>query len=437
MPLLPWQEYAITEACRVKDGNWASRTVCAVISRQNGKTTLIKMRILAGLFLWDEKLQIATAQNRDIALETFKSVAEMVDGFSWLRKKVKSVTRANGREEILLNNGCRYKVLAPTPSSSRGLSADCVYLDEARQHKTTDIYAAFAYTMQARPNPQMWLVSNAGDSHSVVLNGLRQRALNVIENKVEDNLTYLEWSAAPNRKLNDVEGWKEANPALGYTITKDVLEARMNDDPAIIQTEMLCQWVETMSSPWPLGSWSGCTLPNLTLTNDKPTYFGLEISPDRTAFALCGAQMLEDKTIGVGLMEYQESDTAIDDLQIADKVALWARKYEPLSIVANRFSGDSVVQKLTQAGIKAEIVGGAKYYQACDEVLGAMAGNRLAHSNQEILTTSVNACIRKTNETGSWYIMRRRQAAAAISMVLAVHKATELGNRAETDIAIG
>jgi hypothetical protein len=26
------------------------------------------MRILAGLFLWDEKLQVATAQNRDLSL---------------------------------------------------------------------------------------------------------------------------------------------------------------------------------------------------------------------------------------------------------------------------------------------------------------------------------------------------------------------------------
>lgn len=93
------------------------------------------------------------------------------------QKKVKAVTRANGREEIELKNGCRYKIIAPTPGAARGLTANTVYLDEARQHRTTDGFAALAYTMQASKNPQMWITSNAGDIHSVVLNQIRNRAL--------------------------------------------------------------------------------------------------------------------------------------------------------------------------------------------------------------------------------------------------------------------
>ena len=97
MPLMPWQEYVLLDGCKVKDnGEFVSKTNLLVISRQNGKTTLMKFRILAGLFLWDEKLQIATAQNRDVALECFKSVVEMIDGHSWLSSKVKAITRANG-----------------------------------------------------------------------------------------------------------------------------------------------------------------------------------------------------------------------------------------------------------------------------------------------------------------------------------------------------
>jgi hypothetical protein len=66
------------------------------------------MRILAGLFLWDEKLQVATAQNRDLSLETFRQVIEVVDSFDWLRSKVKHITRSNGREEIeIKKTGCQ------------------------------------------------------------------------------------------------------------------------------------------------------------------------------------------------------------------------------------------------------------------------------------------------------------------------------------------
>jgi phage terminase large subunit-like protein len=436
MPLMPWQEYAINEACRIKDDKWASKTIGVLVARQNGKTHLLRMRILAGLFLWDERLQVATAQNRDIGLETFRAVVDIIDGFKWLRSEVKSVTRANGREEILLKNGCRYKVLAPTPGSARGLSVDTVYLDEVRQHKTTDAFAALAYTLNARPNPQMWALSNAGDSNSVVLNRLRQRALDVIENNTDDDITWLEWSAEPNKKLSDRNGWTQANPALGYTINEDVLAARMNDTPALIQTEMLCQWVDTLDSPWPHGFWNGCTIPNLELKPDKPTFMGLEISPDRTSWSLCGSQVLDDGSIGVGIMEYDLQDQPIDDLKIADRIAHWARKYEPRVIMGNKFSSDSVISRLNQAGIRAETINGGKYYQACDETLGAITGNRLSHSNQEVLSKSMNACVKRTNESGAWYVARHKAAVPAISMILSIHKAIELGYSADVDIAI-
>ena len=433
---MPWQEYAIDQACKIKDDRWASKTIGILVARQNGKTHLLRMRILAGLFLWNERLQVATAQNRDIALEQFRAVVDIIDNYPWLRKEVKAIIRSNGREEILLNNGCRYKVLAPTPGSARGLSVDTVYLDEVRQHKTTDAFAALAYTLNARPNPQMWCLSNAGDANSIVLNRLRDRALDVIEKNSEDDITWLEWSAEPNKKLSDRTGWSQANPALGHTISEDVLAARMNDTPAIIQTELLCRWVDTLESPWPHGYWNGCTMTNLQLNPDRPTYMGLEIAPDRSSWSLCGAQMLDDGSIGVGVMAYDRQDQAIDDLKIADTIAQWARKYEPRIILANKFSGDSVVQKLNQAGIRAETINGGKYYQACDETLGAITGNRLTHSNQEILTDSINACIKKTTESGAWYVTRRKEATPAISMILAVHKAVEFGNTTDVDIAI-
>lgn len=437
LPLLPWQKHAITDLCRVTpDGKWASPTGVVLVARQSGKTHLMRMRMLAGLYLWNERLQVGVAQNRDIALETFRALVEIIDGFKWLRKEVKSVTRANGREEILLKNGCRYKVLAPTPGSARGLSVDTVFLDELRQHKTFDAYAALAYTLNARPNPQMLGFSNAGDAQSVVLNTLRDRALKVIEQGAEDNITWLEWSASPNRKLNDPEGWAEANPALGHTIQIQNLAARMGDDPALIQTEMLCRWVETLSSPWPHGAFNSCTVFDLELKPDRPTFMGFELSPDRTSWSLAGAQILDDGNYGIGIMDYQESDEPWDDLKIADRIGHWVRKYDPVTILGNKFSSDSVVAKLNAAGIRAETIQGAKYYQACDEMLGSLAGNRISHSNQEILTTSMNACVKKANESGGWYVQRKKPAVAAISAILALHKAIELGNAQEVDIAI-
>jgi phage terminase large subunit-like protein len=250
MPLLPWQENVILESSKLKeDGTFCHKTNLIISPRQNGKTHLIKMRILAGLFLWDEKLQVATAQNRDLSLETFRSVISVIDNFDWLRRKVKHITRSNGREEIeLKGSGCRYKIIAPSEGAARGLSSDVIYLDEVRQHKTFGAYSALTYTMQARKGSQGFFISNAGDHQSVVLNNLRQRALEKLEKDTDDDINFMEWSAAPHRKLNDIEGWKEANPALGRTIDISAIKARLSDPTEVFMTECLSMWVTTMNS---------------------------------------------------------------------------------------------------------------------------------------------------------------------------------------------
>jgi phage terminase large subunit-like protein len=109
--------------------------------------------------------------------------------------------------------------------------------------------------MQARPNSQGFFISNAGDHQSVVLNNLRQRALDKIEKDTDDDINFMEWSAAPHRKLNDIEGWKEANPALGRTIDISAIKARMSDPTEVFMTECL-KYVGNNNefSPWALGS---------------------------------------------------------------------------------------------------------------------------------------------------------------------------------------
>jgi phage terminase large subunit-like protein len=329
----------------------------------------------------------------------------------------------------MLKNGMRYKIVASNSGGARGLSSDLVILDELRQQKTYDAYSALVFTMNARPNSQFWGISNAGDHYSIVLNAMRQRALDKIEKGLDDPLCFMEWSASPHRKLSDIEGWKEANPALGRTISVDAIKARLSDPPEIFQTEVLCQWVVSMNSAFSNPDWNSCMQPNLSLKPDRPTWLGVEISPERNSWALTGSQILEDKSIAVGLMEYQEQDNPIDDLFIASRIAEWAKHYDAEEVIANRFTGDSVVAKLKQAGINANIIKGSDYYTNCDQVLSAMSGGRLAHSNQPELTASVNSCIKKSNDTGAWYVMRRKPSTAAISMILAVGKAEQYGSR--------
>ncbi len=72
MPLLEWQHLVLRDMLSVdKNGEFRRKTLALLIARQNGKTHLARMLILAHLFLWDTKMVIGMSSNRNMALRYF------------------------------------------------------------------------------------------------------------------------------------------------------------------------------------------------------------------------------------------------------------------------------------------------------------------------------------------------------------------------------
>ena len=70
--LMDWQKFYLIHSHKVKpDGRWATPINVCVVARQNGKSFLQQIRILGGLFLWNEPLQIASAHTLATSLEQF------------------------------------------------------------------------------------------------------------------------------------------------------------------------------------------------------------------------------------------------------------------------------------------------------------------------------------------------------------------------------
>ena len=430
-PLLPWQQYVAEAAHVVKpNGKWAHRTCGLLVSRQNGKSNLVRLRVLAGLLLWGEKLVLSTAQSREVALEQFRLVVELCEDVPWLARQVKKVSRTNGKEELLFNNGGRLKVVATTEGASRGFSADLIIVDEVRQHRTTDAYAALVYTTQARPNPQVWAVSNAGDAGSIVLNRMRDQALQLIATGQPGPIGWWEWSAEPGAALDDRDGWAQANPALGWLIDEDALAARVKSDPPdIVRTEMLCQWVDTLDSPFPAGVWADAYDPDVDLEVGRPTWLAIDVTPDRRDAALVACQLLaDDETKIVKVLDTWHADQTINDLAIAGQVAKRARELEARVVAFDRWTAAGIAQRIAGQSVPVGDVSGARFAQACDELLSAMVSKRLKHTGQENLTEQVSSAARKQSGDGGWRIVRRQSAGpvcAAVAMAMAVHHATQ------------
>jgi phage terminase large subunit-like protein len=420
------------EAHRYKpDGRWHSPLVCVVVARQQGKTTLMKVRALAGLFLWQNGLQIGTAHRLTTSLETFRDIVNMIEENESLAKQVKRIRWAHGSEEIELLSqygGGRYMVKAGG-SAARGISKpETVFVDETRELKDESTWASLRYTMMAAKNPQLWTLSNAGDQHSLVLNSLRERGMSAAKG---DDIAYYEWSSNYD-KIDDTPAfWKGAamaNPALGHTVHIDNIRAVLNDPPDVVKTEVLCRWVATISAAIPAEEWNQCAEEGLELDPEKTTWFGIDVSPNRRDCALVAAQQIDDERFFVKLLHTWHNPINLDDRAIANDIAPYVKQYPVETVAYSKRTASAIAARLVPAGIPISDIDGALYGQACDELLGAITSKRLRHDpKQTELTKQILSAARLPFGDGGWTIGRRASQStvcATVATALVTHYAT-------------
>jgi phage terminase large subunit-like protein len=421
MPLLPWQEYVLEDMLKVDTaGNFQRKSNLLLCARQVGKTHLARMRILAGLFLFKERNIIAMSSNRNMALDTFRQVANTIEDNDFLKAQVRQIRYANGQESITLLDGARYEIVAATRDGSRGKTADFLYIDELREVSEEAFKAAVPVT-RARPNSQTLMTSNAGDAFSTVLNDMRERALDY----PSKTFGFWEYSAplAARTDIRNKKYWAMANPALGYTITEEAIEESIatNSIEATL-TETLCMWIDSQVSPWTFGAIEACSVSELSLPVGAMTVMAFDVSPSKRSGALVAAQIIDGK-IGIGVMETFSSEVAIDELKMASSINEWALKYRPVQIAYDKYATASIAQRLTQSGHKLIDISGQTFYQACGELADSLSNLRIVHSGQTEWVSSMNNCAAKYSDAG-WRIIRRKSAGdvtAAISTAMVVH----------------
>ena len=404
--LLPYQEYVLKDMLTVdKDGKFIRKLNLLLISRQNGKTFLARMLILTHLLKWNTDVLIMSS-NRSMALETFRQVANALENNDHLKGFVKQIRHANGTESIEMLSGARMDVVAATRDGSRGRSINgLLYIDEVREISEEGYRAAMPVT-RAHPNSHTLLTSNAGDAFSVVLNQLRERAL---ENPPK-SFGFYEYSAPQYAPITDRAGWAQANPALGYTITEEAIEEAIATSPIEnTRTETLCQWISSLASPWSPNSIEDCSDSELALAVGAYTVFAFDVSPSRRNASLVIGQILPDGRIGVGLAQTWESAVSVDELKIAADIKGWADQYRPRMIGFDRYATQSIADRLANAGQVVQDISGAQFYQACTDLKDALDNKRMVHSGQEGWIQQMNNCAAKTNDS-AWRIIKRKSA---------------------------
>lgn len=224
-------------------GRWAAFEVGLCAARQNGKGSIIEARIMGGLFLFGDELITYSAHEFRTAKITMKRVERLLRQSGQAYKP----NRSHGEESLVLPPSKVFpyertvQFQTRTMSGGRGLTGDCVFLDEAMILKV-DAVQALMPTLSARPHPQLWYVGSAVDQkvhpHGEVFTALRRRALASQKSGNVGRLCYKEWSCdeddvdlsdAPDAVTAKPAGPKfrkliaQANPGLGFRITEEYI----------------------------------------------------------------------------------------------------------------------------------------------------------------------------------------------------------------------
>jgi phage terminase large subunit-like protein len=425
--LMPYQEFVLKDMMSVdKNNKYRRKTSLLLIARQNGKSHLGRVRIIWGMFYGGEKKLIIMSANRATSLMLFREIAWIIESTPELKAMTKAIRYANGGERIELLNGATLDVISDNSSSPRGRTADYLWVDEIREI-SEDGYKAAVPVTRARANAQTFLTSNAGDHFSSVLNGLVERA----KDYPPETFGYYEYSAPQYCKIDMTldSFWRDAvapsNPALGFIITKESIEEAIATNPIEqTRTETLCQWIDSLQSPWPHGVLEETSDNTLEMAVGAYTVFGFDVSPSRRNGSLVAGQLLPDGRIGIGILETYSSQMAIDELKMAASIKAWCDIYKPRLVCFDKYATQTIADRLLQAGVMCEDVSGQQFYKACGDFLEGLVNHRVVHNGQAELIQQMNNCAAKVNDS-AWRIIKRKSAgdiSAPIGLAMCVSK---------------
>ena len=292
LELLEWQDLVLKGWLSRNDlGRWAASTCGGSVARQNGKTIgLVVPRCTYGMIALGEQI-IYTSHLQKTSTETFESIADFFDRKP-LRKYVRDIKTALGREQVILNNGARIKFLARTRNGGRGQHGDLLVFDEALE-LDADSQASFLPAISASQNPQTIYVSTPPTSKSegTVLRGIRELALS----GESERMAWFEWSVDEIGDIKDRSRWYATNPSLGILIQEATIEAETEQmDADTFARERLGWWPKRRTAETVIDRtmWDACKEENPK--REGIVVYAVKFSPDGAVGTLAACHKPED-----------------------------------------------------------------------------------------------------------------------------------------------
>ena len=391
-----WQENVLKDWMgRNEEDIWSASTCGLSVPRQNGKTLDTSGRIASGMVMYGEWI-VYTAHLQKTATETFMELKGLFEHGS-LKRRVKEIKAALGREQIILKNGGRVVFVARTRNGGRGLHGDCLVFDEA-QELTAEQQASFLPAISASKNPQTIYLGTPPDENCTgdVFERIRAKSLNG-ESK---STAWTEFSVPEIGDVTDRKRWAQCNPALGRRIRESTIASECEQmDADTFARERLGWWspVKTEHIDYAIdkSAWEKCASDELK--PEGKTAYGIKFAADGSMVCLCGAVIPKAGAARVSLIDIQPTGHGL--AWLAD----WLNaRYDKAScvVIDGRNGVDVLIERITDVW-KAK---GAVIRPSARDVVAAVGrfinaineNNMTWYRPQETLNSSATSVTKRT-----------------------------------------
>lgn len=432
---MPWQRYVLDVALEINPatGVFAHREVGLSVPRQQGKTQQILAVMVHRVMAWERQNVTYGAQNRSMAKKRWEDeFLETLDASSlYGRYRPRKTT---GNEAIIWGSTrSLLGITSNTEKAGHGPPLDLGVIDEAFAHEDDRLEQAFSPAMLTKPMAQLWWASAGGTTKSVWLNKKREAGRAMIEQLWETGVrpavAYFEWFAPEDMPRDDPTTWYATLPALGHTVTEDVIRAELEKmDPAEFDRAYLNR-TRKPTPPTdpnvPKGKW-----PGLVDAASKPVAssvaLAIDVSQDRNRSAIAAASLRPDGKVHLEVVAHRSGTDWVVPA-IARLHSLW----KPVAVaVASGSPAASLIDDLVSAGIDVPkdkatpergdlaVMRTGDITEACGQLADAMNQGTVRHLDQVPLTAAVNGA--RTRRQGDAWTLDRTNSLVDISPLCAV-----------------
>jgi phage terminase large subunit-like protein len=410
-----------------------------LISKKNGKTTLMAALALYHLVVTKDAECVIAAASRDQAA----IVLRQARGFIRRSEPLQRLMKMQKREINSLVDEGRIRVLASDEDTADGVIPTLAIVDELHRHKTSALYGVFRDGLGPR-NGRMLTISTAGDDPESPLGQMRAAAHALPGLKRDGAYRYVcandfamhEWALAETDDRADMDVVKLANPAPWQT--KQDLERR-HSSPSMKPW----QWARFACGVWMYGEvgafsadeWSACEDPLAEIPEAATgVYVGVDLGWRWDTTAIVPIWRDEDGKFVVGpvsIIVPPRDHSATDAAVIFDACEELTEQFtHPMFVIDPEADGEQLAQRL-DAELECEVVEHSQkptpMALAAQRLSEAIASKRIRHPGNRELTTHILAAAPKPVGEG-WRLVKPKRSNAVIDGAVALAMAISVAS---------